>query len=343
MKVLITGSSGLIGSNISQFYLDKGFEVIGIDNDQRKKFFGSDASNIQNLHNLSKNKSFTNFSEDIRDTNAIENIFKKHKDIQLVVHAAAQPSHDWARDNKLVDFEINASSTLNLLEIIKNISTEITVVYLSTNKVYGDNPNSLNFIDNESRYDLPEDHRYFNGIDTSMDIDGGTHSFFGISKLTADLIVQEFGKTYEMNTLCLRGGCLTGFNHNGAKAHGFLSYLAKCAVSSEKYIVEGYEGKQVRDNIDAYDVATLIEEFRKNPSISEVFNIGGGRNNSISILEAINKFENLLKRKVNFEVIKENRLGDHIWYITDNKPLYKRFPNWEITKNLDTIFNELIS
>lgn len=343
MKILITGSSGLIGSNISQYYLDQGFDVIGVDNDQRKEFFGPDASNIQNLQTLSKNKNFINFSVDIRNTDKIENIFRQHKDIELVVHAAAQPSHDWARDNKIIDFEINALSTLNLLEVIKNSSTDITVVYLSTNKVYGDNPNSLDFIMKETRLDLPEDHIYFNGIDTSMEIDGGIHSFFGISKLTADLIVQEFGKTYEMNTLCLRGGCLTGFNHNGAKAHGFLSYLAKCALNSDKYIIEGYEGKQVRDNIDAYDVATLIEEFRKDPRISEVFNIGGGRDNSVSVLEAITQLENLLDKNLNFEIIKENRLGDHLWYITDNTPLYKRFPNWKITKNLDTIFSELIS
>jgi len=343
LKVIITGSSGLIGSNISQYYLNKGFNVIGIDNDQRKEFFGNEASNKKNLEELSKNKEFISHEIDIRNSEEVKKIFNNHKDVDMVIHAAAQPSHDWARENKIIDFDINASSTLHLLETIKTVSTDIAFVYLSTNKVYGDNPNKLDFVKGNKRYDLEKNHKYYAGIDTSMEIDGGIHSFFGISKLTADLIVQEYGKTYDMKTICLRGGCLTGSNHNGAKAHGFLSYLVKCAKSSDKYVIEGYEGLQVRDNIDAYDVSTVIEEFRKNPGSSEVFNIGGGRDNSISIIEAIEKVEKILNKKMNYEISSQARLGDHIWYITDNTDLYNRFPDWKITKNIDQILDELIN
>ena len=342
MKVLVTGSLGLIGSGISDFYLNNDAVVIGVDNDERKKFFGSNASNLSNLEFLNKKKNYTHFDIDIRNYAGIKEIFEKNIDIKMIVHCAAQPSHDWARNNKLIDFEINATATLNLLELTKTYLNDSIFVYLSTNKVYGDNPNKLDLINNGSRFDVDLNNRYFNGIDTTMSIDQNLHSFFGISKLTADLLVQEYGKTYNLKTVSLRGGCLTGGNHNGAKAHGFLSYLVKSIIESKNYIIEGYEGLQVRDNIHSKDVASLIEEIRLNPGIGEVFNIGGGRDNSISVIEAIRKTERILNKKASFEISKENRLGDHKWYITDNSDLMKRFPNWSITKDLDFILDDII-
>tara|TARA_Y200000002_G_scaffold131803_1_gene108650 strand:- start:14333 stop:15370 length:1038 start_codon:yes stop_codon:yes gene_type:complete len=342
MKVLVTGSLGLIGSTISNFYIQKDIEVIGIDNDQRKIFFGDDASNLSNLELLSQNKNYSHFDIDIRDSKHFKEILLSNKEIDLIVHCAAQPSHDWARDNKFDDFEINAVATLNLLELVKENLNDSIFVNMSTNKVYGDNPNKLDLKRKEKRFDLSEGDKYFNGIDTTMSIDQNLHSFFGISKLTSDLLVQEFGKTYGMKTISLRGGCLTGGNHNGAKAHGFLSYLIKCIENSSEYIIEGYEGLQVRDNIHSEDVANLVEEIRKDPGIGEVYNLGGGRDNSISVIEAIEKAEKILDKKAKFQISNENRLGDHKWYITDNKSLFNRFPNWKIRKDLDYIFEDII-
>ena len=342
MKILITGSLGLIGSTISNFYLDKNIDVLGVDNDQRKIFFGEKASNKQNLEFLNTRKNYSHFNVDIRDKSQIENIFFNNKDIEMIVHCAAQPSHDWARENKMVDFEINAIATLNLLEISKNILNDPIFIYMSTNKVYGDNPNHLELVKSDTRYDLKSNDKFFNGIDTSMSIDQNLHSFFGISKLTSDLIVQEYGKTYNMKTISLRGGCLTGGSHNGAKAHGFLSYLINSIKNDDEYTIEGYEGLQVRDNIHSEDVANLVEEIRKNPVCGEVYNIGGGRNNSVSVIEAIKKCETILNKNALFNISKKNRLGDHKWYITDNSELIQSFPNWSITKDLDYIFDDII-
>jgi len=342
MKILITGSLGLIGSEIAEYYLKNNFEVLGIDNDQRKEFFGKAASNYKNLEILKKYNNYSHFDFDIRDKDLVETIFSKNKDIEMIVHSAAQPSHDWARDNKFIDFSINALSSLILLEATYNILNNCSFVYFSTNKVYGDNPNKLNLIEINKRFDLMQNDKFFNGIDTTMSIDQNLHSFFGVSKLTADLLVQEYGKTYQMNTICLRGGCLTGGRHSGAKAHGFLSYLVKSIVNDEIYTVEGYKGLQVRDNIHAFDVATLVEQFRLDPVSSGVFNIGGGRDNSVSILEAVSKIEKILNTKAKINIIDKNRLGDHKWYITDNSHLMDRYPNWKITKDLNSIIEDIL-
>ena len=343
---IVTGSIGLIGSSVSEFYLNNNKQVIGIDNDLRKYFFGLSGSNKWKEKNLKKDKNYIHYSLDIRNKSKIFKIFKKYKKkIKGIIHTAAQPSHDWAAKEPFTDFEVNANGTLNLLEATRIFCPEAPFVFTSTNKVYGDTPNFLPLEEKKLRYEIKKNHKYFKkGIDETMSIDHSTHSIFGASKTSADLLVQEYGRYFNMKTATFRGGCLTGENHSGAKLHGFLSFLVKSIVRNKKYFVFGYKGKQVRDNIHSLDVVSAFNEFIKKPKIGgKVYNLGGGRKNSCSILEAIKIIESLSGKKSNYKILNKNRIGDHIWWISDNSKFKKDYPEWEIKNNLDLLLEKMIS
>lgn len=343
---LITGVGGLIGSEAAEFFIKKGYSVIGIDNNMRKYFFGKKASTKWRIEELEENYydlDFINFNCDICNQNQINQIFKEFSiDIEIIIHAAAQPSHDWAATNPLHDFDINAQGTLNLLEATRKYCPKASFVFCSTNKVYGDNPNKLNLHEFKTRYDLSHSSRFYHGINETFSVDNCIHSLFGCSKLSADMYVQEYGKNFEMKTVSFRGGCLTGTKHSSAELHGFLSYLVKCIVHGKSYTVFGRGGKTVRDNIDSYDVVSAFWEYIKNPGHGEVYNIGGNRENNISILEAIDKIEILSDKKAIIEFSDKARVGDHIWYISDMTKFKSHYPNWKITKNIDYILSEMI-
>ena len=346
MKIaLITGSCGLVGSESVEFFIKKKFKVIGIDNDYRKFFFGKDASTLRIKTYLIKKykKEYSHFNSNISNTKEIEKIFKRYKSkIKLVIHSAAQPSHDWAASNPEVDFNVNAIGTLNMLKLSKKyLSFRTPFIYMSTNKVYGDNPNKLSVRKNKLRFELTKN-EYINGIDEKMSIDNCVHSFFGVSKLSADLMVQEFGVNYGMNTVCFRAGCITGSKHSGAKLHGFLSYLVKRCISEKKYTIIGYNGNQVRDNIHSSDLVNCFWEFYKKPKKGAVYNIGGGKKCSCSILEAIEIIQKKINKKVNINFIKKARVGDHIWWITNNNKFKRDYPNFKIKYNLKKVIEELI-
>ena len=324
MKIaLITGSCGLVGSESSIFFDKKNFKIIGIDNNSRKFFFGKygDISWVKN--NLKKNlKNYNHLNIDIRNFNALKKIFLRYKkNIKVIIHTAAQPSHDWAKNKPFIDFDINAKGTLNLLELTKTYCSNAPFIFMSTNKVYGDNPNSLPLTETKTRWEIKKSHRFHKGIDETMSIDNCTHSFFGASKSYADLIVQEYGKNIGLKTACFRAGCITGPNHSGAKLHGFLSYLVKTSLKKKQYTLIGYKGKQVRDNIHSHDLVNCFWEFYKKPRKGEVYNIGGGRYSNCSILEALNFIEKISKIKIKKKILSENRVGDHIWYISNLKNL----------------------
>jgi CDP-paratose 2-epimerase len=343
--VLITGSSGLVGSESVNFFSKKGFNVIGIDNNLRKFFFGNEGSTnkIKN-YLLKKNKRFKSYNTDIRNINGLEKIFKKYKkDISLIIHCAAQPSHDYGKKFPVLDFNINAGGTLNLLELTKKYCSDAPFIFMSTNKVYGDNPNKLKIIEKKHRWELKENNKYFKGIDEKFSIDNCTHSFFGVSKTYADLIVQEYGKNVGLKTVSFRGGCLTGPNHNGAKLHGFLSYLVKVSLKKKKYSLIGYKGKQVRDNLHSYDLVNSFWEFFKKPTCGEVYNMGGGRNSNCSIIEALDLVENIANISIKRNILKKPRVGDHIWYISNLSKFKKHYPNWKQKYNTKKIIEELIS
>lgn len=339
-KILVTGSGGLIGSEVVRFFSINGHEVVGIDNNMRSVFFGEKGDTKWNLSNLENEfKNFQNYQIDIRDRSLIEKFIKEHKP-DAIVHTAAQPSHDLAALLPYEDFDVNAVGTLNLLEATKRYNTTIPFVHLSTNKVYGDNPNFLKLIEKETRFDYG-DAEFFNGIDENFNVDQCKHSLFGVSKLSSDILVQEYGRYFNMPTCCLRGGCLTGPNHSGVELHGFLSYLIKCNVHEIEYKIYGYKGKQVRDNIHSYDVARFIDFFIKSPKIAAVYNIGGGRENSISILEAFSLIESISGKKMKYIYSEENRIGDHICYISNLNKIRSDYPHWAITKDLKTTFTEI--
>jgi len=342
MKILVTGSSGLIGSEAVEHFDRLGHEVTGVDNNMRRIFFGPQGDTLWNLERLKRAaKRFTHTALDIRDRAAIDDLFQVQR-FDLIVHCAAQPSHDKARDIPLLDFEVNALGTMHLLEATRQHSPEAVFVFLSTNKVYGDAPNEIPMKELEKRYDYarPED---FNGIDETCCIDRMLHSLFGASKAAADLLVQEYGRYFKMNVGIFRGGCLTGPAHSGVELHGFLSYLAKVTLTGGTYSVFGYKGKQVRDNIHSHDVVRAIEEFAANPGSGEVYNLGGGRENSVSMLEAIERIEQMSGRKLNWQYVEEARKGDHICYISNLGKLKRDYPNWKITRGLDTILEEIIA
>jgi CDP-paratose 2-epimerase len=342
--VLITGSAGLIGSESVKFFAELGFNVIGIDNDMRSFFFGQDASNLWN-RNLLKDKyldRYQHFDLDIRNREDIENIFKEYSsDIVLIIHTAAQPSHDWASKDPHTDFTVNANGTLVLLEATRHYCPNSVFIFTSTNKVYGDTPNFLPLIDLETRWEIDSSHQFYLGIDESMTIDNSKHSLFGASKVAADILVQEYGRYFGLKTASFRGGCLTGPAHSGAKLHGFLSYLMKCTITSEPYTIFGYRGKQVRDNIHSYDLVNAFYSFFKNPRSGEVYNIGGSRFSNCSMLEAISICEDIANKKLEYTYTDDNRSGDHIWYISDVRKFQSHFPDWQYKYKLRTIFEEI--
>lgn len=338
---LVTGSAGLIGSEAVRFFSQKGFKIIGIDNDSRKYFFGPSASTSWNKNKLQKEiKDYMHFDIDIRNQKKVEDIFRKNK-IDLIVHTAAQPSHDWAAKEPLTDFTINALGTLILLEAFRIYSPNSIFIFTSTNKVYGDNPNKLPLKELATRYELPKSNKFYKGIDESMSLDNTTHSIFGVSKTSADLMVQEYGRYFGLKTGVFRGGCLTGPAHSGAQLHGFLAYLVSSIAQGTPYTIFGYKGKQVRDNIHAYDVVNAFYRFYLNPKKGEAYNIGGSRYSNISILEAIGKIETILGKKANIQYVDNNRVGDHIWYISDVAKFRKHYPEWEYTYDSDKILKEL--
>ena len=342
--VIITGSSGLVGSESVEFFCKKGFDVVGIDNNLRNHFFGKDGSTIWVKKKLlNKHKNFKSNNIDIRNFNSVEKIFKKYKkNISLIIHCAAQPSHDYGKKFPILDFNVNATGTLNLLELTKRYCPDSPFIFMSTNKVYGDNPNKLKIIEKSKRWELKEKDTFFKGIDEKFSIDNCTHSFFGVSKTYADLIVQEYGKNIGLKTVSFRGGCITGPNHSGAKLHGFLSYLVKSSLTKKSYTLIGYKGKQVRDNLHSFDLVNCFWEFYKKPKNGEVYNMGGGRYSNCSVLEALDIVEKLKNIKIKKKIIKENRVGDHIWYVSNTKKFKKDYPKWKQKYNTKKIIEELI-
>lgn len=340
---IVTGSGGLIGSESVRHFVEQGFDVIGIENDMRARFFGPEASTADTTSALVDSlDAFHLEAVDIRDKDAIGRIFDEHAgDIELVVHTAAQPSHDWAARDPRTDFGVNAEGTMNLLEAVRGNCPDAVFIFCSTNKVYGDAPNALPLVETPSRLELPEDHRYHDGIDTTMSIDQSTHSLFGVSKVAADLLVQEYGRYFEIPTVCFRGGCLTGPNHAGAQLHGFLSYLMRCTVTGDHYTVFGYNGKQVRDNIHAKDLVNAFDHFRRAPKTAAVYNIGGGRQSNCSMIEAIEFCEEIAGRELNHELTDDNRIGDHRWWISDLCPFKTDFPTWDLEYDVRGILEEI--
>ena len=342
---LITGSCGLVGSESAYFFNKKGFKIIGVDNNYRKFFFGKDGDVSWIKSNLKeKIKNYIHYDIDITNFLSLKKIFKKYqKKISLIIHCAAQPSHDWAKSRPFVDFDINAKGTLNLLELTRIYCPNSPFIFMSTNKVYGDTPNFLPLVEKKSRWEIKRNHKFRNGIDESMSIDNCTHSFFGASKAYADLIVQEYGKNIGLKTTCFRAGCITGPNHSGAELHGFLSYLVKVSLKKHKYTLIGYKGKQVRDNIHSNDLVNCFWEFYKKPSCGKVYNVGGGRYSNCSITEALNLIENLANIKIKRKILRTNRIGDHIWYISNMKKFKNDYPNWKQKYSTKNILLDLIN
>lgn len=339
-KLLVTGSSGLIGSEVCKHFDGLGWEIHGLDNNQREKFFGKSGDTTWNLERLKQTlNNFIHHEIDIRDRESILKFISSLKP-DAIIHTAAQPSHDRAASIPFEDFDTNAVGTFNLLEATRRYSTEIPFVHMSTNKVYGDSPNNIKMIELDTRYDF-DDIIYENGIPESFSIDQTKHSLFGSSKVSADISVQEYGRYFNMPTVCLRGGCLTGPSHSGVELHGFLSYLVKCNLDEKEYKIFGYKGKQVRDNIHSYDVARFIEEFISSPRVAEVYNIGGGKNNTCSILEAFEIIEKFSNKKMKYTYDQKNRIGDHICYYSDLRKMKNHYPNWDITKSLEQTIYEI--
>jgi len=340
---IITGSGGLVGSESVARFAEAGFDVVGIDNDLRSHFFGPSASTRPVSEALAERyNTFQPLDVDIRDAESIDSIVARHaKQLDILIHTAAQPSHDWAASDPATDFGVNANGTLNLLEAVRSHAPDATFVNMSTNKVYGDLPNHLPLVDLETRVELPEDHRWYQGIDTTMSIDASTHSLFGVSKASGDLLVQEYGRYFEMPTVCFRGGCLTGPNHAGAQLHGFLSYLMRCAIAGTPYTVFGYGGKQVRDNLHSADLVSAFEAFHRAPRAGAVYNIGGGRVSNCSMLEAITLCEEISGRNLNWTMSDEARIGDHHWWISDLGQFQADYPDWAPEYDVPAILREI--
>ncbi|MBN9317458.1 MAG: NAD-dependent epimerase/dehydratase family protein [Devosia sp.] len=341
---LVTGAGGLIGSEAVSFLVDQGLDVVGIDNDMRAYFFGAEASTSWRLDELkARHRRFRHVALDIRDFGALENLFAEiGSDLWLVVHAAAQPSHDWAAREPFTDFGVNATGTLNVLEAMRRHAPHASLVFTSTNKVYGDTPNSLPLVERETRWEIDERHQFFaRGIDETMSVDQTTHSLFGASKLSADLMVQEYGRYFGMNTACFRGGCLTGGSHSGTELHGFLAYLMKCTVTGRPYTIFGYGGKQVRDNIHANDLVAAIWAYANAPKPARVYNMGGGRFANCSMLEAIEVCEQISGRKLEVSYSDANRRGDHIWWISDMTRFTTDFPDFNLTYDIEATLHDI--
>lgn len=345
MKIaLITGSGGLIGSESVSFFAEKFDLIIGIDNDLRAYFFGDAASTDWNVKRLQDQFSnYKHYNADIREYKVLESIFQKYNtDISIIIHTAAQPSHDWAAKEPITDFTVNANGTLNMLELTRIYSPDAVFIFTSTNKVYGDTPNFLPLVEKELRWEIEESHPYFKeGIDENMSIDQSKHSVFGASKVAADVMVQEYGKYFNLKTGIFRGGCLTGPNHSGAQLHGFLAYLMKCAITKTHYTIFGYNGKQVRDNIHSYDLVNMFWHFYLDPKFGEVYNAGGSRFANCSMLEGIKLCEDITGNKLSFSYTDNNRVGDHVWYISDVSKFKNHFPDWNYKYGLQETLNEM--
>ena len=342
--VIITGSAGLIGSQSVHFFAGLGFNVVGIDNDMRAVFFGETASTDWNRQLLidQYGDRYQHKSIDIRDREAIETLFQEYSsDTVLIIHTAAQPSHDWAASDPHTDFTVNANGTLVLLEATRQFCPQAVFIFTSTNKVYGDTPNHLPLKELGLRWEIDADHPFHLGIDESMSIDDSKHSLFGASKVAADILVQEYGRYFEMKTASFRGGCLTGPLHSGAKLHGFLAYLMKCTIEQTPYTIFGYKGKQVRDNIHSYDLVNAFYHFYQNPRCGEVYNMGGSRHSNCSMLEAIALAEEITGNQLPYQYSEDNRIGDHIWYISDVRKFQTHYPEWQYKYALKDIFEEI--
>jgi CDP-paratose 2-epimerase len=339
-KLLVTGSSGLIGSEVCTYFANQGWDVHGVDSNLRRFFFGAEGDTRWNQQRLEASlPRFTHHELDIRDRSGVLALIEALRP-DAIVHSAAQPSHDKAAQIPFEDFDTNAVGTLNLLEATRQHAPDAVFVHMSTNKVYGDRPNTLNLVETETRYDYADD-AYAGGIAEDFPIDQSKHSLFGASKVAADVMVQEYGRYFDMKTACLRGGCLTGPNHSGVELHGFLSYLIKCNLIGRKYTIFGYKGKQVRDNIHSLDVARFMEAFIEEPRVGEVYNLGGGRGNSCSILEAFSLIEDISGKEMIYGYDDQNRAGDHICYISDLSKMKAHYPQWDISKSLADIFQEI--
>jgi CDP-paratose 2-epimerase len=347
MKVaIITGAAGLVGAEAARFYLEQGYRVAGIDNDMRAAFFGAEASTQWQRERLEADfDEYEHHDRDIRDPHSIEPIFRHFgSDIALVIHTAAQPSHDWAASDPTTDFTVNANGTSVLLEATRKFAPKATFIFTSTNKVYGDTPNRLPLVERETRWEVDPAHPYArHGIDETMSIDQTTHSLFGASKVAADVLAQEYGRYFGMNVGVFRGGCLTGPGHSGTRLHGFLSYLMKCAVSGREYVIYGYKGKQVRDNIHSADLVRAFDAFHRAPRPGEVYNMGGGRFSNCSMQEAIVICERITGRKMNLKYAEQNRTGDHIWWISSVEKFKAHYPEWRLTKDVPAILAEIFS
>ena len=343
--IMVTGSAGLIGSESVRFFSQLGYTVVGIDNDMRRQFFGEGASTRWNRDDLVRDyANYIHYDVDIRDAAEVQAIFRKYSsDLSLIIHTAAQPSHDWAAQDPFTDFTINANGTLLLLEYTRQFCPEAVFIFTSTNKVYGDRPNDLPLAELETRWEIDASHPYADGIDETMSIDDTKHSLFGVSKVAADVLVQEYGRYFGMKTGCFRGGCLTGPNHSGAALHGFLSYLVKCTMTGEPYTVLGYKGKQVRDNIHSSDFVNALFHFYQQPRVAEVYNIGGGRFSNCSMLEAIAMSEELVGKKLNWTYADTNRIGDHIWWISDMGKFRQHYPQWQPQYDVRDIIEQMVT
>ena len=333
----------MVGSESVRHFVEAGYDVVGLDNDMRAQFFGPDASTQRLTETLAERYAeFHPLDLDIRDREAIDGLFERHsRNLAVVVHAAAQPSHDWAALDPHTDFTVNANGTLNLLEAARRHTPDATFVHMSTNKVYGDLPNELPLLELDTRLELPEDHRWSDGIDTSMSIDRSTHSLFGVSKAAGDLLVQEYGRYFHMPTVCFRGGCLTGPNHAGAQLHGFLSYLMRCTMTGEPYTVFGYSGKQVRDNLQSADLVAAFAAFHAAPRVAAVYNIGGGRESNCSMLEAIAMCEEIAGRSLTWQLSDDARIGDHRWWISDLRQFRDDYPGWSLEYDVPAILRQI--
>jgi CDP-paratose 2-epimerase len=340
---IVTGSGGLIGSESVGHFVEAGFDVVGLENDMRARFFGADASTSPTTRRLvERYPEFTSMEIDIRDRDGVRALFARHGSaVELIVHTAAQPSHDWAASDPQTDFSVNAVGTLNLLEAARDFAPDATFIFTSTNKVYGDLPNDLPLIEQETRLELPEDHPFYGGIGTSMSIDRSMHSLFGVSKAAADLMVQEFGRYFDMPTVCFRGGCLTGPNHAGAQLHGFLSYLMRCTVTGQPYTVFGYGAKQVRDNIHSADLVRAFHAFHRSPRRGAVYNIGGGRESNCSMIEAIDLCEAIAGQKLDWTASETARMGDHRWWVSDLGEFQRDYPDWSLEYDVAGILREM--
>lgn len=342
--VVVTGSAGLIGSEAVAYFAERGHEIVGIDNNFRQRFFGADASTEWNRLSLESRfpRNYTHIAADIRDADGMSELFARYgKTIALVIHAAAQPSHDWAASDPQMDFTVNANGTLSILEATRRHAPEAVFIFTSTNKVYGDAPNELPLLERETRWEIDRAHPYWEGIDEQLRIDQSKHSLFGASKVAADVLVQEYGRYFSMPTAVFRGGCLTGPNHSGTKLHGFLAYLLKCTVTGTPYQVFGYKGKQVRDNIHSHDLVSAFDEVFRNPRCGEVYNAGGTRFSNCSMIEAIALCEEISGRRLDWTYSEANRVGDHIWYISDMAKFRAHYPGWTQQYDLRSLTTEM--